>query len=145
MCSSPRKPQRNPKPSAADVSGSKTNDASLRRSLSSASRSSGYWWPSTGYSPAKTIGFSSRNPGNGLAVGRRASVRVSPIWASPTRLMPAMTKPTSPTPSASVSTGLGENTPTCSISHSWPWAISRVFMPGRITPSSTRMRITTPR
>ena len=48
MCSSPRKPQRNPKPSATDVSGSKKNAESFRRSFSSASRSSEYWWLSTG-------------------------------------------------------------------------------------------------
>ena len=40
MWSSPRKPQRKPKPSASDVSGSKWNDASFSRSFSSASRSS---------------------------------------------------------------------------------------------------------
>ena len=40
MCSRPRKPQRKPKPRAADVSGSRENEASLRRSLSSASRRS---------------------------------------------------------------------------------------------------------
>src|SRR5690349_23959821 len=69
MWSRPRKPQRKPNPSAADVSGSKWNDASLRRSFSSASRSSGYSLPSTGYSPAKTIDFISLKPGNGSDVG----------------------------------------------------------------------------
>ncbi len=48
MCSRPRNPHRKPKPSAADVSGSKKNDASFSRSFSSASRSSGYSLPSTG-------------------------------------------------------------------------------------------------
>ena len=70
MCSRPRKPQRKPKPSAADVSGSKKNDASFSRSFSSASRSSGYSLPSTGYSPANTIGLLSLKPGNGSGVGR---------------------------------------------------------------------------
>ena len=60
MCSRPRKPQRNPKPSAAEVSGSYASAASLSLSLSSASRRSGYWEPSTGYSPEKTIGGGSR-------------------------------------------------------------------------------------
>ena len=41
MCSSPRKPQRNPKPSASEVSGSQLSAASLRVSFSSASRRSG--------------------------------------------------------------------------------------------------------
>ena len=39
MCRSPRKPQRNPKPSAPELSGSKLNEASFNRSLSTASRS----------------------------------------------------------------------------------------------------------
>ena len=41
MWSSPRKPQRNPKPSATELSGSNVKLASLRCSFSSASRSSG--------------------------------------------------------------------------------------------------------
>ena len=48
MWSRPRNPQRNPNPSAADVSGSKKNEASFNRSLSRASRSSAYFDPSTG-------------------------------------------------------------------------------------------------
>ena len=40
MCSRPRNPQRNPKPSAVEVSGSYDSEASLRASLSSASRRS---------------------------------------------------------------------------------------------------------
>ena len=51
---------------------------------------------STGYSPANTIGLSSLKPGNGVAAGRLVSVIVSPIFASPTFLMFATTKPTSP-------------------------------------------------
>ena len=111
MCSNPRKPQRNPNPSAADVSGSKKNDASLRRSFSSASRSSEYSWLSTGYSPANTIGFSSLKPGNASAAGLLVSVIVSPIFASLTVLMFATTNPTSPGPRSSIGSGLGENTP----------------------------------
>ncbi len=145
MCSRPRKPQRKPKPSAADVSGSKKNDASLSRSFSSASRSWGYSLPSTGYRPAKTIGLLTLKPGNASDVGRDASVMVSPICASLTVLMPAKMKPTSPTPSASTATALGENTPTWSTSYSCPFAISWIFMPARITPSSTRVRMITPR
>ena len=41
MCSSPRKPQRKPKPSASEVSGSHDSAASLSVSFSSASRRSG--------------------------------------------------------------------------------------------------------
>ncbi len=106
MWSRPRKPHRKPKPSATDVSGSKKNEASFRRSFSRASRSSGYFEASTGYSPANTIGFSSLNPGNGVGVGRAASVIVSPTFASATFLMLATMKPTSPTPSASTGTRL---------------------------------------
>ena len=116
MCSRPRKPQRKPKPSASDVSGSKKNDASFSRSFSSASRSSGYCDASTGYRPAKTIGFSSLKPGNGVRVGRAISVMVSPIFASATFLMLATMKPASPTPSDSTGTGFGVNAPSCSIS-----------------------------
>ena len=107
MWSRPRNPQRNPKPSAADVSGSKWNDASFSRSFSSASRSCGYSLPSTGYSPAKTIGFISLKPGNGSSAGRPASVIVSPICASLTVLIPAKMNPTSPTPSSSTGMRLG--------------------------------------
>ena len=112
MWSSPRNPQRKPNPSAADVSGSQKNDASFSRSFSSASRSCGYSLPSTGYSPAKTIGLLTLKPGNGASVRREASVIVSPICASVTVLIPAKMNPTSPTPSSVTATGLGENTPT---------------------------------
>ena len=60
MCSRPRKPQRKPKPSAVDDSGSYTREVSLSLSLSSASRSSGKSSPSTGKIPANTMGFGSR-------------------------------------------------------------------------------------
>jgi len=82
-------------------------------------------------------------PGNASAVGRALSVIVSPICASLTVLMFAMTKPTSPTPSASTTSGLGEKTPTCSTSKSCPFAIRRTFWCGRMTPSMTRMSTTT--
>ena len=87
-------------------------DGTTRRSAaaSRARRAArGYSLPSTGYSPAKTIGFISLKPGNGSGVGRAASVIVSPICASLTVLMPAKMKPTSPTPSSSTGIGLGEN------------------------------------
>ncbi len=48
MWSSPRKPQRNPNPRAAEVSGSYWRLASLSLSLASASRSSSYWFESVG-------------------------------------------------------------------------------------------------
>ena len=83
MCSRPRKPQRKPKPSAADVSGSKVNDASFSRSFSSASRSSRVL---AGLRPGRArrrpSACTSLKPGNGSGVGRAASVIVSPICAS---------------------------------------------------------------
>ena len=60
MWSSPRKPQRKPNPSAWLVSGSHERAASFSASFSSASRSSGNWSVSTGKSPQKTIGLTSR-------------------------------------------------------------------------------------
>ena len=145
MWSSPRNPQRNPKPSASEVSGSKWNEASFSRSFSSASRSCGYSLPSTGYSPAKTIGFISLKPGNGSRAGRPASVIVSPIFASLTVLIPAKMNPTSPTPSSSTGIGLGEKVPTCSTWYSCPSCMNLIFMPARTTPSITRVRMMTPR
>ena len=59
MCSRPRKPQRKPKPSACEVSGSYESAASFRASFSSASRRSSKSSVSTGKSPQKTIGLTS--------------------------------------------------------------------------------------
>ena len=115
MCSRPRKPQRNPKPRAVDVSGSKKSELSFNRSFSSASRNAPYSWPSTGYSPAKTIGLSSLKPGKASAVWRAVSVTVSPICASRTFLMFAVRNPTSPGPSSSTGVDFGRNTPSDSI------------------------------
>ncbi len=60
MCSSPRKPQRKPKPSAWLVSGSYDSAASFSASFSSASRRSVKRSVSTGKSPQNTIGLTSR-------------------------------------------------------------------------------------
>ena len=70
---------------------------------------------------------------------------VSPICASLTVLMPAKTKPTSPTPSSSTACGLGEKVPTCSTWYSCPFAMKRIFIPARTAPSITRVRMMTPR
>src|SRR5271165_4447189 len=56
-CSSPRKPQRKPKPSAAEVSISKEKLASLRRSFPIAARKSSNCAASTGNSPQNTTGI----------------------------------------------------------------------------------------
>ncbi len=100
MWSRPRKPQRKPKPSASDVSGSNTKAASFMFSLESASRRSSYCAESVGKMPAKTMGFTSLNPGSGSVAGCTASVTVSPILVSTTLLMFAARKPTSPGPSS---------------------------------------------
>ena len=91
------------------------------------------------------MGLLTLNPGKASAVGRATSVMVSPICASLTVLIAANTKPTSPTPSSVATVGFGENVPTCSTSNSCPFAISLIFMPGLMTPSSTRVRMMTPR
>ncbi len=95
-CSRPRKPQRKPKPSAALLSVSKLNDASLRRSLYRLSRSFSKSAASTGNRPQNTTGWTSLNPGSASAVGRLASVIVSPTRVSATSLICAVMKPISP-------------------------------------------------
>ena len=93
----PRKPQRNPKPSAVEFSGSKVNEASFKRSFSMASRRFAYSSASVGKSPAKTMGLASAKPGSGSAVGRRISVIVSPMRVECRSLMLPQKDPTSPT------------------------------------------------
>src|ERR1700722_13113397 len=66
-CSSPRKPQRNPKPSAALVSISNEKLASLRRSLPMAARRSSNRAASTGKRPQNTTGIEGRKPGSAAA------------------------------------------------------------------------------
>ena len=70
---------------------------------------------------------------------------VSPSFASATRLMPAVMKPTSPTPSSSSGVAFGVKAPTSSIRYSWPRAMKRTLIPFRSTPSITRTTMTTPR
>ena len=145
MCSRPRNPQRKPKPKATELSGSKKNDESLSRSFSSASRNSVCSCASTVYSPAKTMGLISSNPGSGSIAGRSSSVIVSPILVSATFLRLAKRNPTSPARSSSTSTGLGVRTPSVSTSDTCPFDQSRIFCPRRIVPSNMRVNTTTPR
>ena len=74
MCSRPRKPQRNPKPSAADVSGSNANAASFNFSFSSASRSSGILVPFDGIEPGEHHRLHFLEAGEGLG-GRARGLR----------------------------------------------------------------------
>src|SRR4028119_2213346 len=67
--SSPRNPQRKPKPSAALVSISNEKDASLSRSLEMLSRNFSKSAASTGNRPQKTTGWTSLKPGSGAEAG----------------------------------------------------------------------------
>ncbi|MNT18426.1 hypothetical protein D3C72_1536310 [compost metagenome] len=144
MCNKPRKPQRKPKPSACDTSGSNISAASFSLSLSSESRSWSYSELSTGYRPANTCGFTSLKPGSADGAGLLASVTVSPTLASSNCLMPAMMKPTSPADRCGRCCDFGVNTPVCS--HRWvaPEAISRILSLGLSTPLMMRTSMTTP-
>ena len=144
MCNRPRKPQRKPKPSACDTSGSYIRAASFSFSFSSESRSASYWFASTGNRPANTCGWTSLKPGSGAAAGLAAWVTVSPTLAALSSLMPAMTKPTWPADSSGSDCERGLNTPTDSTSWVDSDAISRIFSFGLRVPLITRTSITTP-
>src|SRR5471032_1638862 len=144
MCSRPRKPQRKPKPSACDTSGSYISAASFSFNFSSESRSASYWLASTGNRPANTCGWTSLKPGSGAAAGRLASVMVSPTLATFNSLMPAITKPTCPADSACSDTERGANTPTSSTSCTESVAIKRILSFGFSVPLTTRTSMTTP-
>ena len=88
MCSIPKKPQRNPKPNAAELSGSKTSDASFNLSFSNEVLNSSKSSDSTGYIPAKTIGFTSSKPSIGAGAGFSTEVIVSPTFTSLASLIP---------------------------------------------------------
>ena len=99
--SSPRNPQRKPKPSAALVSISKLKLASLSRSFWIESRSFSKSFASTGNSPQNTTGCTSLKPGSALAAGFLTVVMVSPTRVSLISLICAVMKPISPGPSSS--------------------------------------------
>ena len=71
MCRRPRKPQRKPKPSACETSGSNCSEASLRRSFSRDSRSWSYSLDSTGVQAREHLGLDLLETGQRLAAGRR--------------------------------------------------------------------------
>jgi hypothetical protein len=83
-----------------------------------------YWSASTGYRPAKTMGFTSLKPGSASVAGCLSSVSVSPILVSEIVLMPATTKPTSPADREALGSGLGVKTPSVSTSYAPPEAMS---------------------
>jgi len=82
ICSIPKKPQRNPKPSACEVSSSKVSEASFSCNLSIQSRSSSNASVSTGKIPAKTIGFTSWKPLIDSVAPLTMVVMVSPTFTS---------------------------------------------------------------
>ena len=145
MCSRPRNPHRNPKPSACEVSGSHTSEASFSESFSRASRRSGYSSESTGNSPQNTIGLASRYPGSGAWAGEPARVSVSPTRRSTRLLRPVTTYPLSPADRCPMGVITGDITPTSSAAKSDAVAIARTCWPARISPSTTRTNATTPR
>ena len=77
-CNNPKNPHLNPKPNAADVSGSYSNAASFNFNFSNAIFKFSYSLPSTGYNPQYTIGVTFLYPGNGLSAGLFFNVIVSP-------------------------------------------------------------------
>ena len=115
-CNSPRKPQRKPKPRAADVSISNEKLASLRRSLPIAARSVSKSSASTGNRPQNTTGIAGLKPGSMSVTGLRSSVMVSPTRVSATSLIAAVMKPISPGPSSSTCVIFGVKKPTRSTS-----------------------------
>jgi len=141
----PRKPQRKPKPIASEDSGSKNSAASLRRSLSSASRIAGKSSDDTGNRPANTRGCMVWKPGSGAGAGLPAWVSVSPTGAPCTSLIEALIQPTSPADSLSSFLRLGVNTPTSSTSWLRPVDITSSLSPGLISPCMTRTSEITPR
>ncbi len=145
MCSSPRKPHRNPNPKATEVSGSNQIEASLSCSFSRASRRSPYAEASIGYMPEYTMGVAGLYPGRGALAGRLADVIVSPTGASPTCFIWPTMKPTSPGPSRCAGCMSGRNTPTSVTSYCLPELIIWMTSPGSTLPSNTRMWAMTPR
>jgi hypothetical protein len=143
MCSRPRKPQRKPKPSACETSGSNCSEESFRRSFSSESRSWSYSEDSTGYRPANTCGLISLKPGSGARlrlVGERDGVahlgRLDLLDAGDDEADLARAQ-------RSRLTECGVNTPTwshgyCAVRHQQDAVL------GLELPSTTRTSITTP-
>ena len=69
MCNIPKNPQRKPKPKAALLSAAKTKEASFNCNFSIEDLNSSKSSVSTGYIPAKTIGFTSSKPAIAFVVG----------------------------------------------------------------------------
>ena len=133
MWSSPRNPQRNPKPRATDDSGVNVREASLSCSFSSDVRRFSKSSVSIGYTPANTIGFTSWKPSMAFSHGLATWVIVSPTFTSRDVLMPLMIYPTLPALSSLHGDRLSLSTPISSALYCLP-----VFT--NFTKSSLRMR-----
>ena len=144
-CRRPKKPQRKPKPSAADVSISVLNDASFRDSFEIASRRSSNWALSTGNRPQNTTGCAGAKPGRASVQPFFSCVMVSPTRVSATCLIDAVRKPISPGFSASMGVICGVNTPIRSTGYVALVFIMRILSPFFSCPSMMRTKTTTPR
>src|SRR5699024_6160093 len=124
--------------------GSYSSDESFSSSFSSASRRSLYLFESIGYMPQNTIGFIFLYPWSGVSAGLSASVIVSPTRESPTVLIAAVRKPTSPTVNSFTPIGFGVLMPTSATSNSLPVAIILILSPGLTVPSMILIEEMTP-
>ena len=137
MWSSPRNPQRNPNPSASELSWWKVNAESFKWSFSSPCSTFGNSSVDIGYIPQKTVGCMSWKPGRGSSEPSFVVVTVSPILIS----LGSFTVPTMyPTcPASSLSTGFlfGEKMPT-----SWTVVVTWLPMKSTLCPAFSDPSIT---
>ena len=91
MCSMPRKPQRKPKPSAVEVSGSKCSAESFSRSLRKRLAEVLVIVGADGEHASEHARLHLLEARQRLAQGRSAVVKVSPTGAPSISRMPAMT------------------------------------------------------
>ena len=138
MCSSPRNPQRKPKPSAAEVSGMYASAASLSCNLPMEALSFSYSEVSIGYIPEKTMGLTSLYPASISAAGLPVSVMVSPILTLETSLIFVTIYPVQPASSDGSGVMDGVNRPTSLTDVLRPPPISRISSPAFIEPENTR-------
>ena len=134
ICKSPRNPQRKPNPRATEDSGWNVREASLSCNFSREALKSSKSSLSIGYTPAKTIGFTSSNPSIASEQGLSICVMVSPTFTSREVLIPEMIYPTSPVRNSLRGDISNFNTPISSASYSLPVATNFTRSPVRITP-----------
>ena len=140
-CKSPKNPHLKPNPSAVEVSGSKTSDASFNFNLLSASLKSSNLLDSIGKIPQNTIDFIGLYPGRGSFASLPKIVTVSPTNTSDISLILAEIKPTSPAFNSSFLTSFGVLT----VKSVAPVSIIFITSLTLRTPFTIRTEITTPR